>query len=224
MGLGVLLIQVVAIIGGHQRNTELAAELNQALVDLFLGRNPVVLQFQKIIPFSKDLLVVPGRFLGLVHLVGQNILGNVPFETGGQRDEAFGVGGEQCLVDPWLVVVAFHLTDGGQLAQVAVPLLVFGQQHHVTGAIPIEGGFVGKRSRGHVAFATDNGFDAGRGSLLVEIQRAEHGAVVGDCYRRHTKGFHFFEQVLQSDGPVQQAVLGMDVQMDKISRCLGHDL
>jgi hypothetical protein len=45
------------------------------------------------------------------------------------------MGGKHRLVDAWFVVVAFHLTDAGQFAEVAVPLLVLGQQHQVTGAL-----------------------------------------------------------------------------------------
>jgi hypothetical protein len=78
------LIEIVAIVGGHQGDAQFAAQFDQALVDLFLNRNAVVLQFQEIIALAKKLLIVPGRLLGLVHLVGQNVLGNVSFEAGGQ--------------------------------------------------------------------------------------------------------------------------------------------
>ncbi len=91
------------------------------------------------------------------------------------------------LVDSGLVVKSLQLADAGQLAQVAVPLLVFGQQHQVPDSLFVQGGFVGNGPRGHIAFTADNGFDPGRGGLLIKIQRAEHGAVIGDGHGIHAE-------------------------------------
>ncbi len=73
--------------------------------------------------------------------------------------------------------------------------------------------------RGNVKFAADNGLDPSLLRLNVKFQRAEHGAVIRDRNRIHAVFLTFLHKVVQTDGAVQQAVLRVDVQMDKIGGC-----
>ena len=50
---------------------------------------------------------------------------------------------------------------------------------------------------------------------FVEFKCAEHVAVIGDGCSRHPKGTGGFKKVLEPDRAVKQAVLGMNMQMNK---------
>ncbi len=70
-------------------------------------------------------------------------------------------------------------------------------------------------ARGHVELAAQQGLDPRGFGLLVEIQNPEKRAVVGDGHRRHAKSLGLGQQVFDPDGAVQQAVGGVDMEMDE---------
>ena len=69
--------------------------------------------------------------------------------------------------------------------------------------------------RGDVELAADDRLDSGLLGLDVELQGPVHGAVIGDGHAVHPVFLALGQQVRDPDGPVQQAVLGVDVEMDK---------
>jgi len=95
--------------------------------------------------------------------------------------------GQHLLVNPRFVVETLQLGDRRQPHQVMVARVVLSQKHQV------EGGAVELRvpvltaSRGHVRLHADDGLDAGGLTRLVELDRAVHGAVVGESQRPHAK-------------------------------------
>ena len=66
MRLRIFCIRIVNIISCHQRNIQLLAHAHQLLVDQFLRLDPMALQFQKIIVFSKDGTVLKSDLLCLL--------------------------------------------------------------------------------------------------------------------------------------------------------------
>ena len=77
------------------------------------------------------------------------------------------------------------------------------------------GGFV-RMVVADVDLAAENGFDAEVLAGRVEICRAEHIAVVGDGAGGHAVILGAGAEILDADGAVQQAVLGMAMQMHKV--------
>src|SRR5262249_21286464 len=71
---------------------------------------------------------------------------------------------------------------------------------------------------GNVGLAAEDRLDARGLGLLVEVDRAEHVAMVGDRNGFHALAEDLREQVGQPDGAIEQAVGGMQMQM----RELGH--
>ena len=61
------------------------------------------------------------------------------------------------------------------------------------------------------------GFDARFFGRLIEIDDAEHGAVIGDRHRAHIHLFDALDQLLDIREAVQQGVFGMNVKV-----CEGH--
>ena len=70
-------------------------------------------------------------------------------------------------------------------------------------------------ARGEVGFEPDDGFDSGSPGGVVELDRAEHGAVVGQGDGIHPHGLGSRDELLDIAEAVQQGVGGMDVQVDK---------
>ena len=66
------------------------------------------------------------------------------------------------------------------------------------------------------------GFDAGLDGFFIEFQRTEHGAVVGHGHRDHPVILGPFHQCIDSDSAVQEAVLGVQVQVHEICLLLCH--
>ena len=120
---------------------------------------------------------------------------------------------QQLLVHPGPVIEPFLVGPGDQPDEIVIALQVFRQDHQVA-VIPLARLFLAGAGS-HVELAPQQGFDPRRLGLLVEIQDPEHGAVVGDSHRRHAVSLGLGQQVFHPDGPVQQAVGGVDMEMDE---------
>ena len=59
---------------------------------------------------------------------------------------------------------------------------------------------------------------------VVEGDRAEHVAVVGDGQRLHAHARRLLDQLVDVAGPVEQAVLGVEVEVDELGRAHSHSM
>ena len=134
-------------------------------------------------------------------------------EAGRQGDEAPVQLLKQFLVHPGPVIEPVLVRMGDQPEEIVVALQVLRQDHQVA-VVPLAGLFLAG-ARGHVELAPQQGLDPHGFGLLVEIQDPEEGAVVGDGHRRHAISLGLGQQVFYPDGPVQQAVGGVDMEMDE---------
>ncbi len=137
-------------------------------------------------------------------------------QTGGHGNQSVAVLSEDLFIDPGFVVKSFKLGNGGQFTEVAVTFLIFGQQDQVRKIPVVYRCFVESGSGGHINFDADNGFDAGLGRFFIKLDRAEHGAVIGDGHRMHAELGGPLQKVVDANGPIQQAVLGVDMEVNKI--------
>ena len=144
--------------------------------------------------------------------------GNLPAETGRERDQAVGVFRQKLPVDPWPVVKTLQMAKGDQLGQVY--LLVFGQQNQVVRFVVNLGLPVVSAPFSHIDLATDHRFDPGGHGGLVEFERAIHYSMVCEGHRPLAGGNRFRDQPFDRSRPVQERILGMDMQMDKISHAI----
>lgn len=76
------------------------------------------------------------------------------------------------------------------------------------------------RVLGDVNLATDDRLDAARRARLMQLDRTKHVAVIGQRDRRLFVCLTRLDQVGNPVGSVEQAVLGMDVQMNELGS--GH--
>ena len=70
---------------------------------------------------------------------------------------------------------------------------------------------------GDVGLHPHDGLDAGLGRLLVEVEGPIHIAVVGDGDGAHAELGGALDQILHPDRAVEKRVLGVQMQMSKIS-------
>ncbi len=218
VGVGVLPGQVVAVVGRHQRQVETGSDLGQPPVDRGLLGDEVLLQLEEEAVVVEDLRHLPGAALGLLRAVEQQQGGDLPTETGSQRDEPLVVLAQQFPVDARPVVEPFPVSGRDQVAEVAVADGVLAEQEQMVGSFRGTPG-VGLLETGagsDVDLAADDRLDPRPPSLAVELQGAEHVAVVGDRQGRHAELFGLLHQIADLDGPVEEAVLAVQVQMDEV--------
>ena len=74
---------------------------------------------------------------------------------------------------------------------------------------------IGALARREINLASDDRLDARGFSLLIELDRAEHVAMVGHRDRFHPRRLGVFDERPDFVGAVEEAVLRMDVKMDE---------
>ena len=128
-------IGVMDIVGADQFDAGLLAHAHQLLIDQFLCLDPVALQFQKIIIFSKDGTVLKGDLLCLLIHATLQITGYHTRQAGTQGDDALVVL-FQCLhIHTRFVVVAIHKTNGNDLDQILIADIIFCQEYQMIIAV-----------------------------------------------------------------------------------------
>ncbi|HEX6208056.1 MAG TPA: hypothetical protein VF058_06810, partial [Actinomycetota bacterium] len=186
VGLVVLLVRVVEVVRGHERDAEAARDLDEGGRDLRLVGQPVVLELDVERALPEDVAVGGGGLLGLLPLIGQEVPAHLGGEAAREPDQPLGVAGEQLLVDPRTVVEALEVGVGDEPQEVPVAGLVPGQDREVPVLLLVLAGVaVEPRARRHVGLDAEDRLDPSRPGLTVEVERAEHHAVVGEADRRH---------------------------------------
>ena len=131
LGVRVRLGQVVAIVGGNQRDAAFFGQAHQVAVHANVLFEALVLHFEEEILFAENVAEAMRVGFGLVVLVGEDRVGHFPAQAGGQRNQALAVFGQQFMVDARLVIEPIEVAGGDQLDQVLVAGLVFAQEDEV---------------------------------------------------------------------------------------------
>ena len=214
---GVLPAQVVGVVGGRHRDAGLPRQPDQLGQHRLVLGQAVVLQFNVVAVGPEQVPVPEGGGFGPLVIAGQQGLGHLAGQAGRQADQPLVVLFQQLLVHPGLGVKA--LGEGGRhhLDQVLVAGLVFAQQDQVVVAVHLVD-LVEAGAGGHIDLAPDDGLDAGLFGRLVKLHAAVHHPVVGAGDGGLAALSDPLHQPVDPAGAVQQAVLGVDVQMDKALR------
>lgn len=69
---------------------------------------------------------------------------------------------------------------------------------------------------GHIDFATDDGLYIALAGFVEEVGGGEKIAVVGDGHRRHFLAGGFIEELRGLARPIEQAVIGVNVEVDEL--------
>ena len=219
----IFLVEIMRVGRGDQGDARVLRHFDQRPVHPGLLGEGVGHDLKEEIPLAHDVLIKQSAFGGLVLLALQDKLRDLPRQARGRGDEAPGVAGQEVVVDARLIVKPVGVGDGDDLHQVVIPLLRLGEEEQVVVLAFLFSGAVAVRV--NVGLAPQDGLHALGAAVLVELHNAVHDPVIGHGHRLVARlllapARHLFGQVLGADGAVQQAVLRVDVQMNKGSRHL----
>ena len=124
MRAGVLLAQVVRVVGGHQRQSGLLRQAVQLRNEPAVLVQVVVLHFQKEVLPPQNVGVRVRQAQRVVVLVREQRLRNLAAQTRREADQPLGVPRQQIQVDARFVIEALQVSRGDQLDEVAIALLV----------------------------------------------------------------------------------------------------
>ena len=211
----VLFFQVMTVVGHHQRDPRLPGETDQAAVHRLLLPQRVVLQLEEEVVLPENLPVAQGGLSGTVIIARRQAAGNFPRQTGRQGDQPLVILLQQLPVHPGLAVKSLGPGAGHHGDQVLVPRVVLAQQNQMAG-VAVQ--FVHPVHTGagcHIDFAPDHRMNPPFLGFFIKIHGAIHNAVVRDCHAVLSQFTHLVEQFSDAAGPIEQAVLGVHMQMGK---------
>ncbi len=217
-----VLADIVQVVGHNERQAGLRRQPHELLVQPPLLGQPVVLELEEEPIRPEDVAVLAREPARSVPLVDLERARDLAVETGTEPDQARAVPGQVLTVDPGLVVIAVDVGVGHEPAQVAVADRVAREQDQVVGLAIGLALLVGHRPTGDVGLDADDRLDALRPAGLVEGHRAVQGPVVGQREAVESVRGGRVHQLRDSPEPVEQAELGMDVEVGEISAADGH--
>ena len=193
-------------------------QFHQGAVDRLQVGHVVLLELEEEIVLAEHVVIPVQAAAGGLHLALADQARHFGRHAAGGADQAFGVFGQEFLVDAGVIIEAFQLGRRSDLEQVLVTGLVLGQQQQVRGAPVLLGVMLLHRAGRQVGFQADDGLDAGLLGSMIELDHAEHGAMVGDGQGGHVHLLGALDQLLDVREAVQQGVFGVDVQVGE-----GHE-
>ena len=173
------------------------------------------LQFEVVI-LSENRLKLLDDAVRLVDIPVHDRLRKLPAETGRAADNPVMVQPQQLFIHTRTVIESLDKGVRNDTRQVMIPFQVLGQQDQVVAAVVLAA-FVETAAARNVHLASEDRFDPLFFGRIVKLLHAEHVAVIGNRQRRHAQFFGAFEQRFDRSRPVQDRILGMYVQMCKLS-------
>ena len=232
MDVVILRAQEVGVVVDDQRQPELVRELAEIRVDLLLlGHVALKLDVEaRLAPLIRTERGCMPLRLGDRTFPEDGILPRAQVvlevrrerraEVAIDRDDAVAPLRERRLIHARLVVEAVEERIRGELEEVAVPLVVLGEQDKVPAAVLLAGmGLVAAVADlavavdGDVRLDADDRLDADFLGLQVELHRPEHVAVVGDRDGIHAELLDALQQPLDAVAAVEQRVLAVQVEV-----------
>ena len=216
---GVGVADVVNVVGADDLEVELLGELEEAGDDFALLGDAVVLDLDEIIFAAEDFDEAAAGLARLLVAVVEQVLRHERGEAAGEADQAVGVLRERLEVGARLVIKTLEVRVGDELEEVLVAGEVFREQAEVKdGFAVVVGAAVFFEAGGfdEVEFAADERLDALGLGLVVELDRAVEIAVVGEGEGAHAELGGAIHQPVDAAAAIEQAVVGVDVEMDEI--------
>ena len=217
--LGILLAQVVGVVGGCHGDAGLPCQLDELGQHDVILFQPVILQFNVVIALTKEVAIPQGRSLSALVIAGQDRLRNLTRQAGREADETFVVLLQQLLIHTRLGVEALDKGGRDQLGKVFIACLVLAQQDQMI--VPIDLVHLIKAGAGgYIDLTADDWLDARLFGRLVKLHTAVHHTVVGAGNGSLATLLHPIHQLVNAAGTIQQTVFCMDMEVDEVSSLL----
>ena len=203
-------LEVVHVPRRDERQPELRGEPGQRLERRLLRLEADVLELDVGRVAAEDLREAIELRRGVAVPVLAQRAGDPAGEAAGEGDHALRVALEELPVDARLVVVALEVAERAELDEVRVPRQVLRQERQVGVALRQRRAVVD-----HVDLAAEDRLDPLVGRRLVQLDRARHRAVVGERHGGHLQLGRLPRECRDPARPVEDRVLGVDVQVDE---------
>ena len=218
MRIGIFPIEIMGIVGGNQGESHFIRQINRPVSTQFLHFQARVLDFH-VETVAEDFDVPLEEIPGFSHFLTENQMRQLTRYTTRQADQAVTVRFEQFLIDARFIVETIQICGGGHLHQILKPSAVHRQQCEMIAGLFHRGRFfVGAATRGNVGFVSKHGVDPVSFAGGVKLDRPVQVAVIGDRQRIRSAVFDLLNQVGNAVGSVEQAEMGVAMQMDKWHR------
>jgi len=114
LSVSVVVMKVMAIVGGHEGDAGLFRKMDQFAIDVFFDRQSLVLNFEEEIAFAENVAQAVSIFARLIVLLIDDRFGHWATQAGRKRDQAFAMSGEQVVVNAWFIVETLKKACGNQ--------------------------------------------------------------------------------------------------------------
>jgi hypothetical protein len=210
-------LEVVGVVGGDERQPQVGRHLRQLRVHDVLRSDAVALHLE-VVAAVEDGRHLLDELPGGLDLSSRDGAAHHGREASGGRDQPLAALAQQVEIDARLVVEALEVGLRDEVDQVAVPGLVHGDQQQVADrvearVVALAPFLVEARPGGDVDLTADDRLDVVTTRGLVELDCSEEVAVVRHAHGRHAERLGPREERVDLDGPVQQRVLRVQVQM-----------
>ncbi len=203
-------VEVVDVAGRDDGKPPLRRERGQRLEERLLDVDVPVLELDVGRVAAEDLREPVEVGLCIARAVLHERARDAPAEAAGEGEHALRMALEQLPVDAGLVVVALEVAERAELDEVAVADVVRREERQVGVALVLLPAIVDD-----VDLAADDRLDPLLLCGLEELDRARHRPVVGEGHRRHLELRCLPRQGRDPARPVEDRILGVDVQVDE---------
>jgi hypothetical protein len=219
--LGIARVQVVEVVRHHERDPRRLRHVDHAAAGGELVGDVVVLHLEEEVALAEDVAVDARGALGVLDLLLEERLVDLALEARGEPDQAFVAFGQNVPVDARLVVEAVDERGRRELDQVPVPGEILREEDHVEVALAARA--ILARAGRDVRLHPEDRLDPRLLRLLVELDRPEQVAVVGERERGHAELGRALDHRVDLARAVEQAVVGVPVEVDEVGSSLSHD-
>ena len=210
---GVLAAHIVAVVGDHQGNAGALTHIDDARQQALFLRDAMIHDFDIKMIGAKQRSHLAGILFSLGDAAVQQELWQIARQARRQADQPLAVLAQQFIIDTRLIVKTARKGLAAQIHQVLVARIVLAQQNQV--AIFAVGVHLFIHIGAQVHFAPDHRMHARILAGGVKIHHAIEHAMVGDGAGVHAQLLNQRGQLFDAARAVQQAVLGMQMQMRK---------
>ena len=132
VGFGIILIEVMDVVGSNERDVEFFREFEQFLIHLFLGGDTVVLEFEEERIFSKHFLEFVDCIVDyFCFLAIEDHLRDFTAEASGEANESLAMFFESLFIDSGFIIESFSIGDGCEFRDIAIALDIFCEDNEV---------------------------------------------------------------------------------------------
>ncbi len=217
VGVVVVVVEVVGVVGGGERQARALPQPEEGLVDAALLLDAVVHHLEVEATLSKDVGELPHRAQRGVVLAGPEVRRDLAREAPREADEPAAVASQNLLVDPGAMVEALQVPDRDQADEVVVALGVGREKRQVVVGLGDPGaGLLEAAADRDVDLAAEDRLQSAVPARVVEGHGPEHVAVVRDREGLHPELGRVVHKLVEAARAVEEAVLGVEVEVDEV--------